>query len=424
MKRNLVLNEGEGMETDRAERVGNVSYYPVKSSKLPVGGAFYYQIPGREKKRATVTGKDEAEVDRKIEAYLSRKTREHCEEMERQRKAEEEKNKPLEFAQVGERWFADYLESKEMSFSIKDCRRENLKKLNGEIGEMPIDRIDDEEAKNLIDRCSKKIDGYYSKSYVDKLQQTFRMVMEYGVKKGYCKRVPDKVKLSDKLTVPDKDERYLDDNQLREVLKALKDNPKYSTLVNVLLSTGMRQEEALALKMDDFKILKDGMAEIAIYKTVVETEKYTYDVVMRTKTKGSRRKISIPRKVYEVVKEYYEDCVNSETPEQRRARHEKGYDGYIFLNSNMEPFNKRALERNFSDYLKRHGIGFRVTLHMFRHTFVSNLAETVPLDKVAKVIGDSLAITSEIYQSLSDRTKETICDSILEKYEELNRGEE
>ena len=66
MKRNLVLNEGAGMETDRAERVGNVSYYPVKSSKLPVGGAFYYQIPGGEKKRATVTLKDEAEVDRKI----------------------------------------------------------------------------------------------------------------------------------------------------------------------------------------------------------------------------------------------------------------------------------------------------------------------------------------------------------------------
>lgn len=367
-------------------------------------------------------GKDEAEVYRKIESYLEKKNRDYVEKLEELQKAEEEQNKPPEFAQVGEMWYGYYVKSKELSFSIRDIRRDTLKKLNREIGTMPIDAIDNETARRLINKCSIKEDGsYYSKSYVDKLQQTFRMVMEYAVKNGYCQLVPDKVPLSENLTVPDADERYLGDDQVRAVLRAVCNNPKYSTFLQLLWATGMRQEEAFALRMDDFKIIKDGMVEVSIYKTVVEVERYVYAVRERTKTKASKRKICIPDKIYEIVKAYYEDCIRNETPLQKQARKDNDYEGYIFLNSKMKPYNKRTFERNFSDYLKRNGIDFRVTLHMFRHVFVSNMAEDVSLDKVSKMIGDSLATTNAIYQSLSNRTHAEICKKVLEKHNELEK---
>ena len=86
----------------------------------------------------------------------------------------------------------------------------------------------------------------------------------------------------------------------------------------------------------------------------------------------------------------------------------------------MKPFNKRTLEGSFPRYLKRRGIDFDVTLHMLRHTCASDMLEDTELDKVAKHIGDSYAVTCDTYQSLTNKTKKALCENRRKKYNMLN----
>lgn len=383
------------------------SVYPVNPSKGTLGYAFYYQVKGGEKKRKVVTGKSEDELKGKAFQFLEMEDEKYRESI-----------RPKTFGEVGAEWFAAYkMEAKEKgkSYASVESRECSLKAINKVIADKPVKDIDNTVAASLIEACSKKSETeYYSRSHVDKLQQAFRMVMEYAKKSGYCTVVPDKVELSDSLTTVDKDSRFLDEEQIAELYKVLVGNPRYRTIMSLLLATGLRQEEAFALNVNDFNVMKDGTVEVRIYKTVVEEEGHQFNIVEKTKTKGSRRKVYIPHEVYEMVMEYYDHTIQKESADQKKARKANGMEGYIFVNKDMKPLNKRTFQRNLKEYIKNNsgeGMDYKVTLHMLRHTFASLQAENMGIDKVALLMGDSIATTSKMYQSLTHNTKTAVCEN-------------
>lgn len=246
------------------------------------------------------------------------------------------------------------------------------------------------------------------------------MVMEHARKSGYCTSVSDKVKLSDKLTTVDKDARFLDEEQTALVYKAVEGNKRYRTAVCLLLATGLRQEQAFALNVKDFRVMKDGNVEVEINKTVVEAAGHVYKIVNETKTE--RSSVFIPEWVYQMVMEYYNSVTGSETPGQKMKRKKNGMEGYIFLNKDMKPLNKRTFQRNFKDYIKRNSkdsIDFNATLHMFRHTFASIQADSMGLDKVAMLLGNSITTTMDMYQSLTNKTKSAVCENSTKFLEDI-----
>lgn len=408
----------DGLRWNYVEVVSNGSIYRTQKGKL--GFAFYYKLGG-EKKRKSVTGDTEDELKDKAVKFLNELDREYCEELSR----------PLTFRKVGEQWFEEYkgrrnAKKGKISYASVESRECSLKAINKVIGDELIEDIDDKVAESLIDKCSEKADGtYYSRSHVDKLQQVFHLVMEYGKKHGYCTQCPDKITLSDNLTEVDKDSRFLDEEKIQKIFKAVEENIRYKTVIHFLLATGLRQEEAFALNINDFHKLQTGNYEIDICKTVVETEGHVYQIVNELKTKRSRRKIFIPPEVYELIKEYYDYVIENETELQSYMREMYNMEGYIFLNKDMKPYNKRTFQNNFKKYLKRRtgsDMDFKATLHMFRHSFVSFQADDIPLDKVAMIIGDSVATTANMYQSLTNRAKNEVCRSTTGFYNRLKRG--
>lgn len=406
---------------------GRGSVYTADPARGILGYAFYYKTKDGVKKRKVITGRSEDELRDKAEKFLDSVNGECGGAVCTADGARDKNICSITFAEAGEEWFASYSiegeDGKRKSYASIESRECSLRAVNKIIGGMPVAEIGSTTAEDLIRRCSRKENGEYnSRSHVDKIQQVFRMVMEHAKKSGYCTSVPDKVKLSSKLTTVDKDARFLDEEQTALVYKAVGGSMRYRTVVCLLLSTGLRQEEAFALNVKDFRVMKDGNVEVVINKTVVETEGHVYKIVNETKTERSRRSVFIPEGVYQMVMEYYNSVTGSETPGQKMKRKENGMEGYIFLNKDMKPLNKRTFQRNFKDYIKRNSkdsIDFNATLHMFRHTFASIQADGMGLDKVAMLLGDSIITTMDMYQSLTNKTKSAVCENSTKFLEDI-----
>ena len=414
------------MHWEHVEVVKGGSVYPVKTGKHTVGFAFFYRVNCSDKKRKVVTGCSNEELREKAVMFLN-KIEKECVEAEMAAKGinlETLAPKELTFADVSNEWFINvYAEKRkqdEISYSSLESRMHSLQAINNVIGSKLIAEIDDNVAKELIRRCSVKSTGqFYSESHVDKLQQAFRMVMDYAVEKGYCLRVPKKVKLSDNLTKVDKDNRFLEEEELADLLMIVEKNRRYKTVVHLMLTSGLRQEEVFALNIKDFRVKKDKTVEININKTVVKYEKNYYKIVYKTKNAGGVRKVYIPYNIYQMVEEYYNYVIDKETEFQSYLRSLYGYDGYIFLNKDIRPINKNTFETNFKNYLKRNGkdnLNFDMTLHMLRHCFVSFQAENLPLHDIAEIIGDSYKTTHEIYKSMTKKTKNKVCTITSDYY--------
>lgn len=406
-----------GLHYNHIEVIRGGSVYPIKQGKQTMGLAFYYKVGEADKERKVFTGKSEEELKEKAVKFLDKLDNECDMAIMTTKIAMEEMNKPkqLTVREVGNEWYKEYSakmydEEKPLSFSAVESRGYTLDKIINYMGDELIANVTQDMAKAFIKAYSVKKDGtYYSVSAVDKLQQTFRMIMEYGRSKGYCTQIIEKVALSANLTTADKDTRFLDEDELKIVYNIVERNIRYKTIVLFLVATGLRQEEAFALNVNDFRVRKDGSVDVTINKTNVEVEKNEYAIVNRTKTDGSVRTVNIPYEVYEMIMEYYQYVLDNETEFQSCLRQLNGVEGVIFVNKDMKPLNKRTFQRNFKDYLKRNGkddLDFETTLHMFRHSYVSLQAEVAKLEDIALAIGDSLATTHKIYRSLSNKSKE------------------
>lgn len=402
------------------------SLYTIKgSSKL--GFAFYYELGGVRQKRKVITGNSENEIEAKAMAFLKEQSDNYILAKEKEKMALEEMEKPVVkvFSEVGAEWYKEYgsrrfSKKKPISYSSYESRGYSLQKINKYIGNVKVTDVTNEMAEKLIDKCSIKEDGtYYSKSSVDKLQQVFMLVMEYAREHGYCNHTIKKVELGEQLTVPNKDDRFIDVNDLKSIIQACQSNKRYYTFLKLLITTGLRQEEAFALHIDDFKVTKNGVVEITINKTVVEEEGHQYNLVNRTKTKRSRRTVVVPMAVYEMVMEYYSNCISEEKEWGAYLRSMNGTEGFIFVNKDMKHINKRTFERNFGEFLKRRGIT-ETTLHMFRHSYASLQAENITFEKVAMMLGDNPKTVYDMYYSMSQKSKEDISDNVNSIYNKFD----
>lgn len=401
---------------------GNGSVYDVKQGKHKKGFAFYYTVNGADKKRKVITGKDEEEIREKLKLFLD-KLEQECE-----KKATASKAESLTFRMVSAEWFETYRAKRNdkrnpISYSSVESRESSLKRLNEVIGDVLVTDITQEVAEDTVDKCSIKQDGtFYSESHVKKLEQVLQMVMEYAREKGYCTHILKRIKVNENLTKPNPDDRFLDKPQLKIIKDIVERNPRYSIIFELLCKTGMRQEEMFALKTTDFVVQKNNRVALSITKAVVEEEKHKYKMKKRVKSLNSKRTIYISYDLYERVMAYHTLISQSESNEDKYNRKVNKTENVIFVNKNKCYPNKRTFARNFKDYLKRNGgeeFNFNVTLHMFRHSYASLMAEEKDAEKVAKILGDSSKTVFDNYFSLTEKDKDDMAEASDSVYEDV-----
>lgn len=417
-----------GLRYKNLDVIGGGSVYTIDEDKGTKGLAFYYKVNGSDKKRKVVTGHSDEELREKAIKFLD-KLESDCELVIMAAQvalAEASKPKVLTFCEVGEEWFKEYSakrndRKKPISYKSIESRRLSLNKINSIIGDMFITEVSQEVADSTVDKCSVKNDGtYYSKSYVGKLEQVLQLVVRYGRKMGYCDQVLDRVILDDNLPVPNPDDRFLDREQIEIIKKIVDNNPRYKIIVEVLSKTGLRQEELFALETTDFTVQKNNRVAVKIDKTVVEEENNEYNCIPRVKTYKSKRTIYVGYDLYEKIMEYHNFVLSEEGEYERALRELNETEDVIFVNKDKQYNNKKTFRRSFKLYLKRNGgkdYDFNATLHMFRHSYASLMAEKAPVEKVAKMLGDSQQTVYNNYYSLTEKDKDDIVDYTDEIYE-------
>ncbi len=421
-----------GHSWEHIELMKSGSVYPIKSGRQTMGFAFYYRLAGGDKQRKVVTGCNHEELREKAVRFLDEKEKECTSAKEEAESAFKEVLKPVRFTfrEVGDLWIKEYSQRmnrnrNSVSYSTVECRDLAYRTILPYIGDLYMDEITQDVADQLVEKCSVKKDGtYYSHSTVDKIQQTFHMILKYGRKKGYYHQELELTSLA-YLERADTDSRFLDREQVAEVLKILKNNPRYYVLVKLIMATGLRQEEAFALYVDDFVPVAQNMVEVHINKSVVEVDKNKYCIVPKLKSDRGRRIVVVAKSIYDMVMGYCQSVIGDETASERMLRKKNKTEGLIFADREKKVLNKRTFERSFASYLKRNGgkeLGYETTLHMFRHSYASLMAETQPAEVVAKLLGDSMSTVEKNYYSLSRKVKQNVSvssEGIMESIESL-----
>mgnify|MGYP003306679199 CR=1 FL=1 len=426
------------------------SVYPNRAGNQTLGFAFYYQVRGKKKERKVIKGNSEEELRNKAIAFLSKLDKEYENEKNTvnvvnvttspesinviYKKEPEHVN--LTFKEVGDIWYEDYKKRLNklrdgISYSSLEGRDLAYRRICSYIGDLCITDVTQDVADNLIEKSMIKPDGTkYSFSYMDKLQQTFHMIMRYADEKKWydyqLKTTPLNI-----LEKADTDARFLDREQIAEVLEILKDNDRYKIIVELIVASGLRQEEVFALHMSDFKPVNNKDVEIHINKSVRKMGEYQYEIVDFGKTDTSRRVVTISFSTYEKVLNYYNSLMKKETFKNKELRIKNKTNDLIFANKEMKVINKKTFERNFANYIKRQlnnldkTLDYEVTLHMFRHSYASLMAETTPVEVVARLLGDSISTTEKNYYSMSKNVKKNVSTSsedIMKSIEDINKS--
>ena len=174
----------------------------------------------------------------------------------------------------------------------------------------------------------------------------------------------------------------LDEMQAAELLSCLQDEPiKFKTAVTLTLYTGMRRGEVCGLNWSDIDF-ENGL--ININKAVT----YTPETGLQegqTKTRGSKRIISIPDSMLALLKVYKK--------EQLKIRFSMGdqwiVSDKVFTNDSGGLLSPDTLSAWFKHFLKRHDL-LDIHYHTLRHTAATLLiAGGVDVATVSKRLGHS-----------------------------------
>jgi integrase len=187
---------------------------------------------------------------------------------------------------------------------------------------------------------------------------------------------PPKIKLL-KCPPPHTDHLSMEENEL---LLSHAEGVVYE-LVLTALRTGMRQSELTGLQWTSI----DWQNRIL----TVRHSLCRYRKILTSPKSNRERHIPLDPEIYDLL--------------SRRKKNT----GYVFLDSDIMPFNQRRLSHRLNGLCKKAGIR-RITWHILRHTFATQLAmKGAPLNTVQSLLGHSSITTTMRYSHVVPSTLRT-----------------
>ena len=221
--------------------------------------------------------------------------------------------------------------------------------------------------------------------------------------------------ISAKGGIPQKEREALTDEQVKQLLDAIKGLPPY-VFVMLGLYAGLRREEILALKWDS--VYLDGEAPYLTVRRAWHTEHNRPVISTELKTKAARRDIPLPKQLEECLKEAKKNSTsefvvaNSEGQPLSYTQFKRVWQ-YIVTRSTKERtyvryVNGQKIKHTVSPVLGevashngrvKYSLDFQVTPHQLRHTYITNLiAASVDPKTVQYLAGhENSKITMDIY---------------------------
>ncbi|MBO0884131.1 MAG: site-specific integrase, partial [Mycobacterium sp.] len=193
-------------------------------------------------------------------------------------------------------------------------------------------------------------------------------------------------------------DRYLDDREVAAIRKSL---PTFDKLVfDVLLGTGVRLGEAMALHWEDVNLERQEVAIEWGYDPVAQ--------VMKPPKDHQRRTIPIGPGLSKVLAGQLASAgYGRRAPDPvKYPRNASVHTGLVLAHTNGRPFDPDNLRKDFNASVQiayvgkgkqRHWIG-HARLHDLRHTYASRLLDkSIPIEEVARLLGHANLSTTQRY---------------------------
>jgi integrase len=208
----------------------------------------------------------------------------------------------------------------------------------------------------------------------------------------------------------------LDSDQTHALVEAA-DRLRYGSAVRLILMTGLRRGEALALRWSDIDL---NRREARVTGSLVRQDGAL--VVSSPKTAGSRRTVSLSGQAVALLKAHR----LTQAGERLRAGSQWSETGFVFVSDfgpgvridhtakrPGNPVDPRNLLRTVTIAATKAGIT-GAGVHTLRHTYATTaLLHGVPIHVVSRNLGhSSIAITADIYGHLTDEASQAAADRV------------
>ena len=235
----------------------------------------------------------------------------------------------------------------------------------------------------------------YSHSTVNSLASSFKKCLQYAVEEGMLAKNPHNGVELHKLRPPKKVSAYsLEDHQ--KIVDYTRNNGPLYWIYYMLISTGMRFGEAVALTWNDVDLKKKT---IRINKTSVEMHGSPF-IQEHTKTSSGTRTISIPNSVVEFLKEV-------------KASQDKdlNYRNLVMCNTRYGIITAANTRKRWQKVCAELDIEYQ-GVHSLRHTWATRALEKgLDIKVVSNMLGHKNVITTmNIYQDVLPNEKEKAAD--------------
>lgn len=229
-----------------------------------------------------------------------------------------------------------------------------------------------------------------SESTVRSAYTILRSVLDTAVRDGALARNPVAAVKRPKVT--SKEAAFLTPAQVRTLLEATRKS-RYAPVFEVLVNTGLRRGEALALQWSDVDFEK---SILRVRGTLARVDGEL--TVTEPKTAKSKRSVHVSPTTERVLR-----AVRATQREERiKAGSQWVQTGYVFTTETGQPCDPRNALRALKVACERVGL-IGVGLHTLRHSAASvMLSSGVPLKVVSEILGHaSIAITGDVYGHVS-----------------------
>lgn len=267
----------------------------------------------------------------------------------------------------------------------------------------------------LKDLRTSNIQAYYNTLVKDKnktpdtiktINKVLKSVLSQAMKesyipKNYCNNI-----ILPKISAKEEIQIFTVEEQQRFITSL--DNHRNRALFILVLGTGLRIGEVVALKWNDIDLEKGELKVQRTFKRVGKLENLkagdnrTEIIEQLPKTKYSERTIPIPSTIIKELKSH-----------KKRQNEEKFKAGEAYINNDLvfpnelgQVTDTRNLSRSYGRILNRSGIKYK-KFHALRHTYATRLFENeVPLKTVQILMGHSnIKITADIYTHVMPEEK-------------------
>lgn len=257
---------------------------------------------------------------------------------------------------------------------------------DGDIGDIPIQKIT---AKQIKDFLNSKTS--YSNSVLQKIFQLLGQTFRRAVDRNYINKNP---MLSEEVKRPKSDKKdreviSLSIDEEKKLIEALSlENKAYKNIILLMLFTGMRVGEVLAIKINDI-----NLQEHNLYINSTLTRDNTDKTILgeTTKTQHSKRIITITDNIQKILEDALNDTYKNEY--DLLFYDKKGFITPSEVNSYLIRLNKK------------YSIANELHNHMLRHTYATRCIEAGMSVKVLqKKLGHSkIETTLNTYASVLAR---------------------